>query len=103
MRGGMATLFGQSGQFVISTLGTVVLARLLTPDDYGLVGMVAVLTGFAAMFKNAGLSMATIQSESIHPEQISALFWVNFGISLGLGIILMVCAPLVARFYGRQS
>ena len=47
--------------------------------------------------------MATIQSENIHPEQISALFWVNFWISLGLGLILVVCAPIFAGFYGRSE
>jgi O-antigen/teichoic acid export membrane protein len=103
VRGGMTTLTSQAIQFFLSVLSTMILARLLTPDDYGLVGMVMAITGFAAMFKNAGLSMATIQSEQITPAQISNLFWINAGISLALGIGLMAFAPWIARFYGRAE
>lgn len=103
VRGGLTTMTSQGFQFFLSVIGTVILARLLTPDDYGLVGMVTAVTGFAAMFKNAGLSMATIQSERITPEQISNLFWVNLLISLVLGLVLIAFAPLIAMFYGRTE
>lgn len=93
----------QGIQFFLSVLGTMILARLLTPDDYGLVGMVGAVSGFAAMFKNAGLSMATIQSEQITPAQISNLFWINLLISLVLGLGLMVLSPLIAVFYTRAE
>ena len=79
---GMATMTAQIVQFVIRTTGTVILARLLTPDDYGLIGMVTVVIGFAQMFKDSGLSMATVQKRSISHEQISTLFWINIIISI---------------------
>jgi PST family polysaccharide transporter len=53
------------------------MARLLTPQDYGLIGMVAFVTGFVAMYKDLGLSVATIQRSEINAKQISTLFWVK--------------------------
>jgi len=93
----------QVAQFILRITGTVVLARLLTPADYGLFGMVAVVVGFAEMFKDAGLSMATVQKDQISHEQISTLFWVNFMISVGLGLCVFVGSPLIAWFYGKPE
>jgi len=103
VRSGLITMISQGVQFVLTILGTMILARILTPSDFGLIGMVAAVIGFAAMFKNAGLSMATIQSKHITPAQVSALFWVNLLLSVGLGIGLMLSAPLVARFYQQPE
>lgn len=103
IRGGFSILAAKSIQFILSTGGTVVLARLLLPADFGLIGMVAVITGFAAMFKDAGLSMATIQKEKITNEQISTLFWINLGITTILGLLITLAAPLAASFYKRPE
>ena len=101
IRGGAITLISQGAQFFISMAGTVVLARLLTPRDYGLIGMVTVITGFLTMFKDMGLSQATIQREELTHEQTSNLFWVNVGASTLIALITVALAPLVARFYGE--
>lgn len=93
----------QGALFVLRVAGTVVLARLLTPADYGLIGMVTVVVNFAAMFKDAGLSMATVQKEKISREQISTLFWINVLISVVLGLCVLVGSPLVASFYGKPE
>jgi PST family polysaccharide transporter len=77
------------------------MARLLTPQDYGLIGMVAFVTGFVAMYKDLGLSAATIQKSEISVEQISTLFWVNVVLSLGITLLTAAIAPLVAWFYGE--
>ncbi|MBU4286950.1 MAG: lipopolysaccharide biosynthesis protein [Proteobacteria bacterium] len=103
VRGGMTTMTAQVIQFILRTAGTVVLARLLTPNDYGLIAMVAVVVGFAQMFKDAGLSMATVQKDRISHEQISTLFWINILISAFLGLCVLAASPLVARFYGRPE
>ena len=73
-RGGAVTVTAQLCKFLIGTVGTVVLARLLLPQDYGLVGMVAVFIGFASMFQYLGLSTATIQWASLSHQQVSTLF-----------------------------
>ena len=64
-RGGMVTLSAQVFKFVFSTVATIVLARLLTPEDYGLIGMVAILINFVGMFQYLGLSTATVPA---HPR-----------------------------------
>lgn len=103
IRGGLTTLGSQGVELALSLLSTVVLARLLTPDDYGLLGMVAVIVGFVQMFKDAGLSLATIQRDHITHEQISTLFWLNIAISTVLGLCILASAPLVSRLYGRPE
>ncbi|MDD2336048.1 MAG: lipopolysaccharide biosynthesis protein [Geobacteraceae bacterium] len=103
VRGGMTTIGSQATQFVLGMASTMVLARLLTPADFGLIGMVTVVVNFAAMFKDAGLSMATVQKEKISSGQISTLFWINIFISLILGICVLIGAPLVSWFYGKPE
>ncbi len=101
--GGVTTLASQSIQFVLRIFGTAVLARLLTPNDYGLVGMVTVVVNLAQTFKDAGLSTATVQKERISHEQISTLFWLNALISAFLSLCVLVASPLIAWFYGRPE
>jgi PST family polysaccharide transporter len=91
----------QGLKFVISMATTVVLARLLTPQDYGLIGMVAVVTGFIAMFRDLGLSAATIQKEEISSAQISTLFWINLALSVAIMLVTASLSPAVAWFYGE--
>src|SRR5262245_52287907 len=100
-RGGAVTVATQAIKFLLSLGSTVVLARLLTPNDYGLIGMVAVITGFMTMFRDLGLSTATIQKEEINEAQISTLFWINVAFSLSIMVITVALAPAVAWFYGE--
>ena len=100
-RGGAVTIASQGFKFVASIAATVVLARLLRPADYGLVGMVAVVTGFVTMFKDLGLSAATVQREEITHAQVSTLFWVNVALSVGVAALTAAIAPAVAWFYGE--
>jgi PST family polysaccharide transporter len=102
-KGGAVTVGSQALKFLLSIVATMVLARLLTPDDYGLIGMVAVVTGFIAIFKDLGLGSATIQKEEVNADQISTLFWVNVLISFGLMLVTAATAPLVSWFYGRSQ
>jgi PST family polysaccharide transporter len=103
IRGGINTVMAEAGQFVLRLVGTVVLARLLSPSDYGLIAMVSVIINFAMLFKDAGLSMATIQRAQISQDQISALFWLNLFVSMLLGLVVLASSPVVAWFYGRPE
>jgi len=100
---GIITIGQQGSVFFLQTIRTMVLARLLSIDDFGLIAMVATITSFASMFKDAGLSMATVQKEKITEAEISNLFWINVLISGVLGAIIMSCSPLIALFYGRPE
>jgi PST family polysaccharide transporter len=99
VRGGAVTIVTQGLKFAISMIGTVILARLLTPQDYGLIGMVAVIIGFVSIFKDLGLSSATIQRAEINTVQISTLFWINVGLSVAVMLVCVAIAPLVVIFY----
>jgi len=99
LRGGAITVVSQGIRFTIYTLSTVVMARLLSPADFGLVGMVTAVTGFLSVFKDAGLSVATIQRDVVTREQVSTLFWINTAVGLALAAVCLVAAPLLASFY----
>jgi len=101
VHGGAVTMTAQAIKFVLQSGSTVVLARLLTPQDYGLIAMVTAISGFVALFKDMGLSMATIQKAEINHSQVSTLFWINVAVSLMLALILAVAAPIISWFYGE--
>jgi PST family polysaccharide transporter len=77
----------------------MILARLLTPHDFGLVGMVTACTGFLGLFRDAGLSMATIQRPTISHAQTSTLFWINIAVGTALAALCAAISPILARFY----
>lgn len=99
VRGGLWTVSSQAIQFIMQSISTVVLARLLMPADFGLVAMVTTITGLGQAFADLGLSEATIQHPEISHEQVSALFWVNVGVGLALTAVTASLAPLLAWFY----
>jgi O-antigen/teichoic acid export membrane protein len=98
-RGGAVTLSAQVFKFVFSTVATIVLARMLTPEDYGLIGMVAILINFVGMFQYLGLSTATVKWASLNHQQVSTLFWINMGLSTAIMLITIGSGPLLAWFY----
>jgi PST family polysaccharide transporter len=81
----------------------IILARLLTPSAYGIVAMVTALTVFISIFKELGLSGATIQSKSITHDQISVLFWINVGLGTLITLVIAAAAPFIAWFYGKPE
>ncbi|HXR17374.1 MAG TPA: lipopolysaccharide biosynthesis protein [Terriglobales bacterium] len=99
VRGGLVNLTSQGAQFLIQSIATVVLARLLTPADFGLVAMVATITGLGQAFADLGLSEATIQRKEITHNQVSTLFWINVAIGLALMLLTAALAPVLATFY----
>lgn len=101
VRGGAATVTAQGIMFALQTGSTMILARLLTPADFGLVAMVAAFTGFAILFSDPGLSMATIQRAEINHVQVSTLFWANVALSVTFMTLAMILAPAVAWFYNE--
>lgn len=87
----------------IQLVSTVVLARLLTPEDYGTLAMVTAVTAFAGLFRDLGLSSAAIQKKGLTVAQQSNLFWLNVLMGLVLTIVVAASAPLVARFYDKPE
>ena len=99
VRGGVVTVASQGATFLISSISTVVLARLLVPADFGLVAMVTAITGLGQAFADLGLSEATIQRQEINHNQVSTLFWINVAIGLTLMLATAALAPVLAWFY----
>lgn len=99
VKGGASTFSAQIISFALTTITTAVLARLLSPADFGLVAMVTAITGFIMMFRDFGLSSAVIQKDVITHQQVSTLFWINVLVGIVLSIIIMILAPIVASFY----
>jgi O-antigen/teichoic acid export membrane protein len=99
-RASTVTLVAQGAKFVLQVASTVILARVLSPSDFGLVATSLILMGFVAMFADAGLSMATIQRQDITNEQVSALFWVNVAIGTLLSLLTAIGSPVIAVVYG---
>jgi O-antigen/teichoic acid export membrane protein len=95
VRGGAAAVFSQGVGMALQIVTTVVLARLLSPTDYGLQAMVVTLTGFFSLFKDAGLSVATVQRETLTHEQISTLFWINTVLGAFLMMVVAAAGPIL--------
>jgi len=102
-KGLLWTVSGQWGSQSLRLVTTIVLARLLTPDDYGLMAMVWAITGFVSTVGSLGLSEAVLQRRHLTHEQTSALFWLNVCLGLVLTLLVAAGAPLIAAFYGRSE
>jgi PST family polysaccharide transporter len=99
IRGGLARLCAQGASFILRLGSLVILARLLSPKDFGLVGMVTAFTGVLMLFRDFGLSSAAVQRTTVTEEQISTLFWINMLIGAVLGLLALAMAPAIAAFY----
>lgn len=102
VRGGATTMGAQLAKAGLKVVETVVLARILTPNDFGLIAMVAAFSGALILFSDAGLSMATVQKKDVSQGQVSNLFWINAALGLVLSLIFVAAAPLVAHVYGDE-
>ena len=76
----------------------IILARLISKEDFGLVGAVLVFQAFASMFVDSGFASALIQRKAPSERDYSTVFWFNMLMALALFIILWFCAPMIARW-----
>jgi O-antigen/teichoic acid export membrane protein len=102
IRGGMITSASQGILFLFGIASTVVLARMLIPEHFGVIGMVTAITVLIERFQDIGLGDAIVQKKEITHEQVSTLFWLNIGICLSLSVAVALCAKAVAWFYNDQ-
>ena len=98
----MARVSAQIVYFVVRVGALMILARLLDPKDFGLVGMVTAFSGVLYLFRDFGLSSATVQRVDVTEEQISTLFWINVVVGVFLTLALMILAPFLAKFYHER-
>jgi PST family polysaccharide transporter len=95
-RGFSLTFGGQGLKFIINIGATAVLARLLTPNDFGLVAMIVSVTGVAHIFKDLGLSLAVVQRPHLTHREASCLFWITIAMGLVTTLTVAFAGPLFA-------
>lgn len=101
LRGAAAAVVSTYGSGILQIAAAIILARLLTPGDFGLVAIATLLTSFAPFLIDFGLGDATAQRKSITQSQVSSLFWISSGIGFGLAAFVALCSPLIAWMYGE--
>lgn len=85
----------QGVSFVVS----VILARLLTPEDYGLIGLITVFISIATVFVSSGFGNALIQKENATQTDFSSVFYFSIFMGAVMYAVLFICAPFIATFY----
>ena len=86
-------------KMIIQFISGIILARLLTPHDYGCIGMLMIFMVMAEAFIDGGFGSALIQKKRPTQEDYSTIFWWNLGMAIVMYAILYVSAPAIARFY----
>jgi PST family polysaccharide transporter len=102
-RGTGITLLVQAVRALVQFGMVVVLARLLTPEDFGLVAMVTAVIGLADLVRDFGLSMATMQSATLSVEERTNLFWVNLGMGTICSFVAAALTPLIVLLYDETQ
>ena len=90
-------------QYGVSFVVSIVLARLLSPDDYGLIGIIAIFTAVCSTFIYAGYGTALIRKKDATDEDYNTVFLVNLVTSLFLYAVIYLCSPLIADFFKREE
>ena len=99
-RGGAAVVTGQVIKLCLLLVNLIVLGRLLSPADFGLLAMVMAVVGVGELFRDFGLSSAAVQAKTISHAQKSNLFWINSLLGLSLAGACCGAATLIASLYG---
>lgn len=89
----------QGVQFLVS----IVLARILAPDVYGIISLVLIFTQILQVFVDSGLGNALIQKKNADDLDFSSVFFFNIALCIFLYLLIFLCAPLIALFYNDQS
>ena len=93
----------QVAKFILQIGYQIAIARILVPEQFGIVAMASPVIAFIGLIADLGLSQAAIQRRQISDAEMSTLFWTNFGLILLLSAIVIAGAPAVAQFYGQPA
>lgn len=103
VQSGTLSVATQVASGLLKLASTVILARLLDPTDFGLIGMVLAVTAFATIFRDLGLSTAALQATHLSAPQQSTLFWINAIVGTGLTLLVAGMAPAIAHLYQQPA
>ena len=88
---------------ITKVLLMIILARLFTPREYGVMGLVLIIIGFGMLFSDIGVSGAIIHYQKVSQQQLSTLYWLSFIIGFSIFLILILIAPLISMFYSEPD
>jgi polysaccharide transporter, PST family len=98
-KGAFYTALSQAVRIGVQFASVLILARMLSPDDFGVMAMASPIFGFVALFSDLGINQATIQRAQLSVNQASVLFWISVIAALALSILLIALSPFVTEFY----
>jgi PST family polysaccharide transporter len=98
-RGGALALAAQGVKLTLQLGATAVLARVLSPEDFGLASLIGPMVSFFALFRDIGLTSATVYTDDITDAEVTSLFWINIGAGVVLTLLVLGLAPFAAMFY----
>lgn len=98
-KGAVWAFLEKIGTQVVHFLVTIVLARLLTPNDYGVIGMLAVFLSVSQLFIDCGFGSALIRKKDRTDEDLSTVFWYNLAVACACYVVLFCAAPAIAGYY----
>ena len=90
-------------QYAVSFIVSIVLARLLSPDDYGLLGIIAIFTAVCTALISGGFTNALIRKKDVTNDDYNTVFIVNMGMSLLLYAIIYIFSPFIAEFFKKSK
>lgn len=102
-RGAYFTLAAQAARIVLQLLSVVILARILSPQDYGLLAIVLVVVGLGEIFRDFGLTSASIQAPELSTGQRDNLFWINAAIGTLLTAVMWAASPAIGAVTGESA
>ncbi len=102
-RGVVTTGSGQIIRLLLQVASVVVLARLITPAEYGLVAMVTAIIGIGEILREAGLGSAAVQARELSRAQRDNLWWISSSTGLAVSAVVALSAPLLGALYGRPE
>lgn len=82
---------------------SAVLARILNPSDYGIIGVMTVFTTFFSVLANMGIGTAVIQNKELDKDDVSNIFTFNMYVAVGLSLIFIICSFPISKFYGKSE
>lgn len=95
--------FEQFGTYGVQFVLQIILARILSPEHYGILAIMVIFTGLAAVFVQNGFNTALIQNKDTTEEDYSSVLWMSMGVALLLYIIFFFSVPSIIRFYGMAD
>ncbi len=98
-RGASVTLITQGMRVMLQFASVVLLARLLSPEVFGLVAMVTAVIGIADLIRDFGLSSAAVQSATLSDDERTNLFWVNLALGFSCTVVIVAAQPLIVAGY----